>query len=230
MSKGFTIKIEEYAPLGDIILFNYTRDLPTIVTRYPKLNEAYKASFAAKLETIKTQEKNLVITKQKKAITTSLYYEADELVEELIFVKDYIEDAGLDNSIVTALIRDLRSRNIEGACDKIETLKQYIQANQAPILEEGMAPAFPSTLESHKTSLAQKNKDQKTTSDSGIIVTGNNNSNYTDLYNDIINIADKAKKVFKNTPFEDQYVISKILQSMRSANKGVGSNTPTPTS
>ncbi|WP_310559944.1 hypothetical protein [Flavobacterium sp.] len=224
---GFSIKIEEYAPLGDIILFNYTRDLPTIVTRYPKLNEAYKASFATKLENIKTQEKNLVKSKQKKEITISLYEEADTLVEELVFVKDYIKDAGLDNRIVTALIHDLRSRNIEGACDKIETLKQYIQANQAPIVEEGMAPEFPTTLEAHKTSLAQKNKDQKTISDSGIVLTGDNNSNYTDLYNDIINIADKAKKVFKNTPFEDQYVISKILQSMRSSNKGGGATTPT---
>ena len=225
---SFSIKIEEYAPLGDIILFNYTRDLPTIVARYPKLNEAYKASFAIKLETIKTQEKKLVLTKQRTEITKSLYDEASALVEELVFVKDYIKDAGLDNSLVTALIHDLRSHNIEGACDKIETLKQYIQANQAPIVAEGMAPEFPNILEDHKTSLAQKNKDQKTTSDSGIVVTGNNNSNYTDLYNDIINIADKAKKVFKNSPFEDQYVISKILQSMRSSNKGGGANTSTP--
>ena len=225
---SFSIKIEEYAPLGDIILFNYTRDLPTIVARYPKLNEAYKASFAIKLETIKTQEKKLVLTKQRTEITKSLYDEASALVEELVFVKDYIKDAGLDNSLVTALIHDLRSHNIEGACDKIETLKQYIQANQAPIVAEGMAPEFPTILEDHKTSLAQKNKDQKTTSDSGIVVTGNNNSNYTDLYNDIINIADKAKKVFKNSPFEDQYVISKILQSMRSSNKGGGANTSTP--
>jgi intein/homing endonuclease len=68
-TKGFTIRIEEYVALADIILFNYSRDLPTIVARYPKLKEAYKASFTAKLETIKTQEKKLVLTKQKTAIT-----------------------------------------------------------------------------------------------------------------------------------------------------------------
>lgn len=222
---SFSIRIEEYVPLADIILFNYSRDLLTIKARYPKLDEAYKASFTAKLETIKTQEKKLVLTKQRTEITKSLYDEANALVEELVFVKDYIKDAGLDNSLVTALIHDLRGHNIEGACDKIETLKQYIQANQALVVAEGMATEFPSTLEAHKTSLAQKNKDQKTTSDSGIIVTADNNSNYTDLYNDIINIADKAKKVFKNTPFEDQYVISKILKSMRSSNKGGGAKT-----
>jgi len=224
---AFSIRIEEYIPLAEIILFNYTRDLLTIKARYPKLNEAFRDSFIAKLETIKTQEKKLVITKQQTAITKSLYDEASKLVEELLFVKDYIKDAGLDNSLVTALIHDLRSHNIEGACEKIETVKQYIQANQVPIVEEGMATSFPDALETHKTSLAQKNKDQKTTSDSGLVLTGNNNSHYTDLYNDIINISDKAKKVFKNTPFEDQYVISKILKSMRSSKKAVGAN-PTP--
>jgi hypothetical protein len=90
-----------------------------------------------------------------------------------------------------------------------------------------MATTFPDALETHKESLAKKNKDQKLTMDSGVVLTGNNNSQYTDLYNDIIKISDKAKKVFKNTPFEDQYVISKILKSMRSSKKAGGSN-PTP--
>ena len=221
---SFSIRIEEYTPLADIILANFNRDLTTINARYPKLNEAFKTSFTTKLEAIKTQEKKFVITKQQLAITKSLYDEADALVQELIFLKDYINDAELDNTLVTALIHDLRSHNIEGACEKIETLRQYIQTNQPPIEEQGMAPEFPNKLEDHKTSLAQKNKDQKLTMDSGVVLTGNNNSQYTSLYNDIIQIADKAKKVFKNTPFEDQYVISKILKSMRSSKKAVGAN------
>ena len=225
MSKGgFTIKIEEYTPLADIILSNFNRDFAAINARYPKLNNIFKTSFTTKLVAIKTQEKKFVITQQQTALTKSLYDEADALVQELIFLKDYINDAGLDSTIVTALIHDLRSHNIEGACEKTETLKQYIQANHAPIEEEGMALDFPNKLEDHKISLAKKNKDQKITMDSGVVLTGNNNSQYTSLYNDIITISDKAKKVFKNTPFEDQYVISKILKSMRSSKKAVGAN------
>jgi predicted Mrr-cat superfamily restriction endonuclease len=224
---SFSIKIEEYAPLADIVLANYTRDFTAIKTRYPKLNDAFKTSFTNKLAAVKSQEKAMVVSEQRKAITKSLYEEADALVEELIFVKDYIKDAGLENNIVTALIHDLRSHNIEGACEKIATLKQYILVNKTAIEAEGMAATFPVALETNRISLAKKNKDQKTTSDSGIVLTGKNNSQYTDLYTDIINISDKARKVFKNTPFEDQYVISKILQSMRSSKKGSGLN-PTP--
>lgn len=231
-SSGFTIRIEEYTPLGDIILSNYNRDFTAISARYPKLNDAFKTAFTTKLEDIKTQEKNIVISEQKKETTISLYQESDALIEELLFVKDYIHDAGLNNTIVTQLIHDLRSHNIEGACDKIETLTQFIVANQAPIVEEGMAPEFPHKLEDHKTSLAQKNKDQKTTADSGVVLTGTNNINYADLYNDIVKISDKGKRVFKNTLFEDQYIISKILKSMRSGNhgKGGGGSNPTPPS
>ncbi|WP_293896251.1 hypothetical protein [Flavobacterium sp.] len=225
---SFSIKIEEYTPLGDIILANFNRDVDAIKARYPKLNETFKESFSTKLEAIKIQEKKYVITQQQIAITKSLYEESDVLVQELIFLKDYIKDAGLDNTLVTALIHDLRSHNIEGAVDKIQTLKQYIQANQTPIEEEGMATTFPDALAAHKDSLAKKNKDQKITMDSGAVLTGNNNSQYTNLYNDIIKIADKAKKVFKNTPFEDQYVISKIIKSMRSSKKAGGTNPPPP--
>lgn len=225
--RGFTIKIEEYTPLADIILALYVRDFTPIKTRYPKLNDAFKTSFTNKLAAVKSQEKAIVVSEQRKEITISLYEEADALIEELIFVKDYIKDAGLENNIVTALIHDLRSHNIEGACDKISTLKQYILANKTEIEAEGMAATFPAALETNRISLAKKNKDQKITSYSGVVLTGKNNSQYTDLYKDIINISDKARKVFKNTPFEDQYVISKILQSMRSANRGGGSN-PTP--
>jgi len=220
MSKGFAIRIEEYTPLADIILSNFNRDFAAINARYPKLDNAFKTNFTTKLEAIKTQEKKLVITQQQLSITKSLYQEADALVEELIYLKDYIKDAGLDNAIVTQLIHDLRSHNIEGACEKIETLKQFITANQAPIEEEGMATDFPGKLQDHKISLEQKNKDQKIIMDSGVVLTGNNNNNYTDLYNDIVKISDKAKKVFKNTLFEEQYVISKILKSMRSSNNG----------
>lgn len=229
MSKGFAIRIEEYTPLGDIILSNFNRDFAAINARYPKLNDVFKTNFTAKLEAIKTQEKSFLISEQTKAITESLYQEADALVEELLFLKDYIKDAGLSNTIVIDLIHDLRSHNIEGACDKIETLKQFIVANKTAIEEQGMIAAFPDKLQDHKTSLAQKNAAQKTTLDSGVVLTGNNNAIYTDLYSDIIAISDKAKKVFKNTLVEDQYVISKILKSMRSSNSSGASN-PTPPS
>jgi hypothetical protein len=125
----------------------------------------------------------------------------------------------LDNSIVKLTIKNLRSHNIEGATDNIETMRQVIVANQSALVEEGMQPEFPSKLADHKISLDKKNKDQKMLMDSGEIVTDKSNINYDDLYKDIKNISQKAQRVFKNTPFAKEYVISSIIGSMRAAKR-----------
>lgn len=216
---AYYIRIEEYVPLADIILTNFNRDFTSINARYPKLDTNFKNNFANKLQAIKTQEKKLVTKKQQTTITKNLYAEADTLADELLFTKDYIKDAGYDNTIAKQLIKDLRSRNIEGACNKIEALKQLIQANQSKIIEQGMNPDFVTQLESHNISLAQKNKTQKTTMDSGKVLTRTNNNNYAELYKDLLEITKKAQKVFRKTPYKDQYVISKTIKSMRSNNK-----------
>ena len=49
MATGFKLRKEEYTTLGDFIKVSFERDLATITARYPKLNEAYKNQFVAKL-------------------------------------------------------------------------------------------------------------------------------------------------------------------------------------
>jgi len=62
---AFSIRIEEYTPLGDIILSNFTRDFAAINARYPKLNEVFKTNFTNKLEAItQTQESNAILNQK----------------------------------------------------------------------------------------------------------------------------------------------------------------------
>lgn len=217
---GFTIKIEEYVPLAESFLFKFTNDLLPIKARYPKLNEAYKNSFAAQLLLTKTQEKSFLQLQSQKTITKSLYDEADALIIELGFILDYCSDAGLDTSLTAAINHDLHAHNIEGACDKIETLTQFIVANQEALVAEGMAATFATTLAAHKTSLATKNEQQLEKKDGRKGVTNAGNENYTLLYEYVSKISEKGKRVFKNTIKEDQYNISKVIATMRSKGKG----------
>ena len=215
----FYVRIEEQVPLAEIILSHFTRDQQAIISFYPKLNNSFLNNYAAKIDNIKTIEKKALLLSQQTAITQSLYAEAAQLVDQLVFVKDYFADANLDPSIVIQLIHDLRSHNIEGACNKIEALKQLSIAHLPLLMDQGMAADFPNLLDSYNQSMAEKNKDQKITIDEGVVRTKTNNSLYTDLYADTINIANKSKKVFRKTPIAQQYVISKIIKSMRSGNK-----------
>lgn len=228
MSKGLTIKKEEFTPLAEIILENYSRDFDKIVARYPRLNIDFKNKYANKIQIAKTQQKKQATTEEQKAITKALYDETTIVVEELIFAVDYFDDANLDSTTVKKTIHDLRVHNVEGATEKLETMRQLILANQPILIEQGMAADFPAKIAEHITSLDKKNKQQKIISDIGVVVTGTNKINYEDLYKDTINISEKARKVFKNTLFEDQYVISKIISSMRSGKKTTTNNPDTP--
>jgi hypothetical protein len=228
MSKGLTIKKEEFTPLAEIVLNIFTRDFDKINARYAKLNNDFKNKYADKILAAQTQQKKLVLTEQQKATTQSLYDETAQLVEELIFVVDYFDDANIDSAIVKKIIHDLRVHNVEGATEKLETMRQVIVANQPVLVDEGMAADFPAKIADHIISLDDKNKQQKLISDSGEVVTGTNNINYEDLYKDTVNITQKARKVFKNTLFEEQYVISKIISSMRSGKKSSTINPDTP--
>ena len=115
MATGFKLRKEEYTTLGDFIKVSFERDLATITARYPKLNEAYKNQFVAKLEEVKTLESGLMLTEEQKNATQSLYQEVDVVNKELNFLSSYCKDAGISTEAVTDLKKLLAKGNVEGA-------------------------------------------------------------------------------------------------------------------
>ncbi len=212
---GFQMRKEEYSTLADFMLPSFTRDLPTFQQRFPKFNNTFLQEFVAKNTLIKTLQSGLVITEQQKNATASLYLESNELNTELNFVKTYFQDANLNFTIVTDIKKDLRSHNIEGAVLKIESLKQFVTANQTILVEQGMSPNFTTQLETHKVSLQQKNTDQSEYQKQIKTLTDNNKAHYDELYNFITSIATKGKLLFPDSRIKDEYNITKNLTKMR---------------
>lgn len=215
MANGFLLKKEEYTTLGDFIKVSFERDLAAISARYPKLNEAYKNEFAAKLEEVKTLESGLILTQEQKNATQSLYIEVAELNKELNFLSSYCQDAGLNNEAVSDLKKTLSKGNVEGAILKIESLKQFVTSNAAALIEEGMATDFATTLDIHKTSLATKNTLQNSTLNARKALTQANKTQYADLYAYISKIMRSGKLVFSTSNVKDEYTISKVISRMR---------------
>ncbi|WP_395074829.1 hypothetical protein [Flavobacterium sp.] len=104
---------------------------------------------------------------------------------------------------------------IEGAILKIESLKQFITANQPLLEEEGMASTFPAQLATHKTSFELKNKDQSEYMKQLKTLTDDNKAHYDELYDYISKVANKGKLLFKESRFKDEYNITKNLGKMR---------------
>jgi hypothetical protein len=215
--KGFKIRLEEYTTLADFILPSFTRDLSTFQQRFPKFDNTFLQAFTAKTNFVKTLESKLVITEAQKNATASLYQEADVLNTELNFVKTYFQDANLNTTIVTDIKNDLFSHNIEGAVLKIESLKQFITANQTILEQEGMSPNFTTQLEAHKVSFQLKNKDQSEFMKQIKTLTDNNKTHYEELYQFISKVATKGKLLFPDSRIKEEYNISKNLAKMRVA-------------
>ena len=215
MATGFKLRKEEYTTLGDFIKVSFERDLATITARYPKLNEAYKNQFVAKLEEVKTLESGLMLTEEQKNATKSLYQEVDVVNKELNFLSSYCKDADISTEAVTDLKKALAKGNVEGAVLKIESVKQFINANAAVLIEEGMATDFADTLGNHKTSLSTKNTLQNSTMNAHKTLTSNNKEKYNDLYAYITKIMRSGKLVFATSNIKDEYTISKVISRMR---------------
>ncbi len=222
---GFTIKLEEYTTLGDFILPSFTRDQSVFVTHFTKFDGTFLSNFTAKLAFVKELESTYQLTEQQKNTTRNLYLQAAELNNDLNFTSLYFKDAGLSTTVITALKKDINNHNIEGAVLKIESLKQFIVANQPLLEDQGMPHNFPAKLTGYKVDLQTKNKDQNEYMKAHKELTDANMTHYTELYGYISQIAQKGKVIFKKTVYADEYNISKYLKKMR-ANNG---STPTPT-
>ena len=213
------VKIEEVAPYGDFVLTSYTRDFDVIKAKFPKMDNAFKEGFVAKLDFVKELESSLVLTESQKAVTESLYAEAKRLNTDLNFLSAYFADASLNTAIVTGLKNDLLNRNIEGAILKIESVKQFVASNQAALIAQGMDANFADVLTDYKVSLTQKNNEQNELFNNRKQLTDANQVHYDELLKMIKKIVRNGKLVFKGSVTQDEYTTGKIVQRMRAAKK-----------
>lgn len=219
MATSLKLRKEEYSTLGDFIKISFERDLAEIALRFPKMNETFKNSFIAKLESIKTLESGLMLTEEQKNATQALYAEVDVLNKELNFLSNYCKDASLNVAVVSDLKKELTKGNVEGAILKIEGVKQFITANEEALVEEGMAVDFATVLGTHKESLASKNALQNSAMNARKTLTDANKKEYKELYGYIAKIMRYGKLVFSNTIIKDEYTTSRVISKMRAAKR-----------
>ena len=213
------VRHEEVTVFGDFVLTSFTRDLDAIKSKFPKLDSAFRDSFIAKLDFVKTLESTLMLNENKKGVTASLYNEADRLDKELNFLSSYFKDAGFNTGIISAVKADLHNANIEGAILKLEGLNQFVGIHASELIEEGMASDYATVLDDYKVSLTKKNKDQNALLNDRKQLTDANSLHYEELLQMIKKLTSKGKLVFKGTVTEDEYTNKMVLQRMRAAKR-----------
>jgi len=216
---GFSVRSEEYAPLGDFLRVSFVRDQAAIEVRFKKLDATYLAAFDGQLEVVKKLEGTLKLTEDQKKATAELYAEADVVNKDLNFLSSYFKDAGLPTGAISSLKKSLKSGNIEGALLEMKDLRQYVVANQAALVDEGMDAGYELELKGHIDSMEALNTLQNSVLNARKQLVDANLTDYKKLYEFISTIAEKGKLVFKGTVVEDEYNITKLVGRMRAPKK-----------
>ena len=216
---GFSVRSEEYAPLGDFLRVSFVRDQAAIEVRFKKLDATYLAAFDGQLEVVKKLEGTLKLTEDQKKATAELYAEADVVNKDLNFLSSYFKDAGLPTGAISSLKKSLKSGNIEGALLEMKDLRQYVIANQAALVDEGMDAGYELELKGHIDSMEALNTLQNSVLNARKQLVDANMADYKKLYEFISTIAEKGKLVFKGTVVEDEYNITKLVGRMRAPKK-----------
>ena len=216
---AFSVRSEEYAPLGSFLLASFTRDQAAIEVRFKKLDTTYLGAFEDQLNIVKKLEGTLVLTEEQKKATAELYAEADVVNKDLNFLSSYFKDAGLPTAAISSLKKNLKRGNIEGALLEMKDLGQYIEANEVALIDEGMDAGFATELEGHKDSMEGLNNLQNSVLNARKQLVDANKADYKKLYGFISNVAEKGKLVFKGTVIEDEYNLTKLVGRMRAPKK-----------
>lgn len=215
MGKGFTLRMEEYVPTGTFLKTSFTRDRADLATRFAEFTMEYEANFDAQLTKVGKLEQSLKLTEEQKQVTESLHDASDLVNKELNFLSFYFKRAKLDSSILTAVKQDLNTRNIEGACFKLEGLIQYVVENETVLISKGMAVGFGATLSTNKEDLLAKNVLQNKIMDVKGQLYEDNAGEYKKLYAYISTIAGAGKIMYASVGKVDEYTLSKVLSRMR---------------
>jgi hypothetical protein len=217
MSKQLKMRIEEYVPAGQFLMVSFVRDRAELANRFSEFTPEYLTGFSDQLTKVKKLEQSVVLSEKQKQVTAALYDVADGLSGELNFLSFHLKRAGLDTSLVTKVKYDINKRNIEGACQKLEGMLQYVVEQQALLVSKGMSADFPVDLEGIINDLEAKNALQNEVMDKKDQLHERNREDFKTLYGFISTISAAGKVMYDGKVKEDEYTISKIVGRMRSS-------------
>ncbi|MFY0483837.1 hypothetical protein ACI6PS_14660 [Flavobacterium sp. PLA-1-15] len=216
--RGFTL--EEYVPGGTFLLTSFKLHLKLMEVRFRELTPAYEAAFEAQLAKVDVLESSLVKTERQKQVTQKLYLETGATTADLEYLAYYLRRAKLGVKVLSAVRKDLKNGNVEGACKGLEDVIQYVKDHSSVLEVKGLDTHYVSVLRSKKDSLLALNVSQNEFINARKKLTSDNKGEYAALYEYISAVAEAGKIFFAGKKEEDEYTISKILARLRSGNSG----------
>lgn len=223
------IKHEELVPLADMVLASFTRDKAEIEAENSTFNAQYLADFVLMTDEVRDLEQSDDLLITQKGITKLLYNTANGLKKEVKLFQIVIKKAALDTKIGTSLLKNIRTRNIEGALVNLKSIGQIITTNTTLLTSKGMKSSFPATVAEGFEKLTDLSNQQSQIMKDRKLLTDENHGSYNALQNYINEVCEIGKTLYDGEVKADEYNISKLLTKLHVSHpkNGEGGETPT---
>ncbi|MDI9363926.1 MAG: carboxypeptidase-like regulatory domain-containing protein [Flavobacterium sp.] len=216
-----TVKIEEVTPIGKFIIDAFERDIASITDKYTK----YDAPLLAKLKTNYAAIRQLInpqlITGKIAKQTSDIYTTLMPLLGLLDIVEGYIhiaQDLSVAPSYfgISAVRKAKSNGDLEAIADKLKTLLQVINENKAALTAEGLKAADITALQNIQDTIVNTKAARALLEREKQSLIDNNHIAINDFWTSLLDICDKAKRVFKTTdPIKlPDYTITSLKQKV----------------
>lgn len=218
--RSFRIRQAEYPVVGLAMKESFTRDQAEFLAYYKSMDETFLSGFDAAITDVRNVHLNTTGLPEQKEASAKVYELQESLYRKALFLKDYVSDAGLDTTLITATVKALRRTDTEAAVKAIRQAVAYYTplADKLTDMPEGFAEAFITDA----GMLEQLNIEQNTAMNFRVNLTDENRAKYDALDAYIRKVSNAGKRIFKGTPKASEYTVSHLLTRIRVAPRPAG--------
>lgn len=221
-----TLNYEEYPAIGDALIASFSRDQGELAGHYKMMDSDFLTEFQNAIDAVRGTASVLAKTAELKSVTRQLYGLADEANQKLLFLIDYVKDAGLDYASISAIRTKLTTRNIEGAVHDLRDVLPYLDSHKTELDSGDMPKDFLNYFPPILPQLEAWNAEQIAIISNRKTLVEANKVLFENAYSYISKVSNNGKKVFKNTVKKDDYTIAKLITKVRV--DGQGGESPKP--
>lgn len=218
-------KKEEMVPLADMVLASLERDQPEIMAENARFTVQYVDEFKNTNNGVRNIEQSDSLLITQKVVTKELYFEADDVRKEVKLLQMVFNFAGLSTAIISRLINNINSRNMEGALVDIKSIGQIINDNSPLLTTKGMKATTPAFLNAKFVLLTDLSNQQTQLMKDRKLLTDGNKANYRELYRYIREVTTIGKIIYAGTAKADEYNVRKLIRRLHSPHHSSSTNT-----
>ncbi len=138
-----------------------------------------------------------------------------------------LKKSGLETAVASVVLKNISTRNIEGALVNIKSMGQLITANTTLLSSKGMKATLPSTLATKFDELTNLSNQQNEIMKERKTLTDDNKGSYVALKAFIADVRKIGKTLYQGEVKADEYNVTKLLTKLHSSGGKGGTNLPT---